>query len=78
MAYRHIVTMSNKTATLKARVFVDSDIGEYYVEFDKDGKYQKHADYFASDKQDAISTAKYFVRNEEQKLTKPTNLELSV
>jgi hypothetical protein len=41
-----------------AKVYKDSETGEFVVKFYVDGKYQKDADYHTDDKQDAMDTAK--------------------
>jgi hypothetical protein len=41
-----------------AKIYRDSDTEEYIVKFYVDGVYQRKADYFTDDKQDAIGTAK--------------------
>jgi hypothetical protein len=48
----------------KAIVYYHADWQEYFVRFYRDDKYQHNADYFASDREDAIGTADYFVNRE--------------
>lgn len=50
----------NTEATGKrtAKIYKDSETQEYVVKFYIDGVYQKDADYFTDDKQDALGTAK--------------------
>jgi len=47
-------TTGNKTA----KIYKDSDTGEFIVKFYVDGVYQKDADYFTDDREDALGTAK--------------------
>ena len=46
-----------------AKVYKDSDWGEYRVKHFVDGVHQKDADYHAYDKDDAMNTASYFTRD---------------
>lgn len=48
---------------LKTTIKKDSDTGEFVVKLFKDGKHQKDADYFTSDKADAQATAKAMIRD---------------
>lgn len=47
-----------------AKVYKDSDTGEHIVKFHKEGKYQKNADYFADAKDDAVGTAKHWIKED--------------
>lgn len=49
----------------KAIVYYNSEDEEYCVKFYKDGEYQKDADYFTDDKDDAIGTAKLQIKLDE-------------
>jgi hypothetical protein len=46
----------------QAKVYFDREYGEFRVMFYDDGQYQSDADYHTDDKQDAISTAKHYLR----------------
>lgn len=55
MAKRKIATIENSGRV--AKIYRDAEFNEYSVRFVIDGVEQKDADYFTSDKQDAIDTA---------------------
>lgn len=60
MAKKLIGTYSNETKARTAKVYHDSEYGEYAVKFYCAGLYQIDADYFTSDRDDAIGTANHW------------------
>lgn len=55
-AAKLVTTQANGKKT--AKIYKDTETGEFCVKFYVDGKYQKDADYFTDDKDDALGTAK--------------------
>lgn len=59
------VVLSNSlfsSVDLVARIYWNRVSQEYVVKFYKDGVYQEEADYFTEDREDAVNTAKHFVK----------------
>lgn len=58
---------TNYSSTKKekmAKVYRDTELQEYVVKFYNNNVYQKNADYFTPDKDDAVSTATRFCNQE--------------
>ncbi len=58
-----IATHHSEDGKDHAKVYKDSEWGEYRVKFHKNGKHLVNADYHTDDKEDAHGTAKYQVKN---------------
>ncbi len=56
-----ITRVHNDDQSKVAVVYYDRDDWEYVVKFFRDGEYQEEADYFTSNKTDAIGTANHYV-----------------
>ena len=52
------------TTGKQAKVYGPNDYGEYVTRFYVNGKHMDASDYFTDDKQDAIDTARYHIREE--------------
>lgn len=51
------------TPKRSATIRYDADFDEWIVQFFKDGKHQANADYHTDDEQDALATAKYWIKS---------------
>lgn len=69
MALRKIKTIEGVASY--AAVYRDAENDEFVVRFYENGKHQKAADYHTSEKQDALDTAAFTIKENDDKL-KPT------
>lgn len=63
MSNRLVKTIHGFTQYNSARIYKNTELGEYVVRFNKENKHLVGADYFTQDKLDAINTA-YVVLNQ--------------
>lgn len=62
------LTSTHENGSRSAKVYKDSETGEHVVKFYTDGKHHSEADYFGSDKEDAVGTAKHWINKVNESL----------
>lgn len=72
MGLRQVATFVNKENNDRAVVYRNVDWDEYVVRFWRAGTYQKGADYFTGDKQDALETAHSHCKSSAQAVVQAT------
>lgn len=60
------IATTTKIKTIVANIYRDADTDEYAVKLFVDGKHYEPADYFTSDREDAINTADAMVKHRAQ------------
>ena len=61
---RLVKKMANEQSGKEAKVYLDREYAEYIVQFFDNGEYQREADYYTDDKDDAFGTAQMFLKRE--------------